>query len=183
MKSENAEVLAQLLLDKHQLERELRTDDITGLGNLRALRESLAARQGTRYGLLFIDIDYFKQVNEAHGHLAASGVLRDFGVMLGSLAASHGEKAYRYAGDEFVLILEQNLDTLMERAESLRRFVEARLFKVDGHQGKASLRITVSIGGRLSEADEAFEKILSDADKALFEAKRKSRNAAVAYSA
>ncbi len=183
MKSDNAELIADLIIEKHRLERELRTDDITGLGNLKALREALQKRQETNFGLLFIDIDYFKLVNEQHGHLAATGVLRDFGAMLSALAATRGEQAFRYAGDEFVLILDSDVESMYERAETLRRLVEARIFRVEGHRGKSSLHITVSIGCRARKPGETVELILSEADKALFEAKRKSRNVSVAYTA
>jgi diguanylate cyclase (GGDEF)-like protein len=185
MKTSVAELIANLLLDKHRLECELRTDEITGLGNLKALRETLSKRQNGNFSILFIDIDFFKSVNELHGHMAATQVLKDFGRMLGTLAANRGKcAAFRYAGDEFVLILEgSDQHIIHERAEEIRKMVESRVFRVDGHQGRSTVKITVSIGCRSTQPGETTDQILSDADKALFEAKRKSRNVSVAYAA
>lgn len=182
MKSDIQEILARLLLDNRRLEKELRIDELTGLGNSRALREHLSQNKQSSLGVLFVDVDKFKDVNEFHGHLAASGVLRDLGKMIGAIAHARGFEAFRYAGDEFVVIANLTSEELLSFGKELCRLVEARLFRVDGHQGKKVIRLTVSVGCQVKLQGVGSEKLLSDADRALFEAKRKSRNTAVLYS-
>lgn len=182
MSLDKAEIIADLLIQKHQLEKELRTDDITGLGNLRALREELMSRKESTFGLLFIDVDHFKSVNERHGHMVATNILRELGIMLRTLVASRSDRAYRYAGDEFVIVMDTRVESeVRERAEEIRRLVQRRIFRVEGFQGSSAVSLTVSIGCRLRLSAEPVEQILAEADRALFEAKRKSRDTSVFY--
>lgn len=177
--------LTTLTLENQRLERELRTDELTGLGNARDLRERLRLSAQGNVGVLFLDLDHFKSINESHGHLAASGVLAAVVELLGSLVSDRSAaRAFRYAGDEFVVLLPniQQVDEAVHFAEHVRSRVESTLFRVDGHRGKQLVRLTVSVGCRLKLAGDSAEQILAEADRALFEAKRKSRNAVVAYS-
>ena len=89
-----------------KLSRQLIVDDLTGLYNARHLRERLdtwlegKVLAGEKPAVLFLDVDYFKDVNERHGHEAAGKVLGQIGRLIGTLVRTE-DIAFRYAGDEF----------------------------------------------------------------------------------
>jgi diguanylate cyclase (GGDEF)-like protein len=125
------------------------TDEHTGLGNVRQLR-TLLDREVTRargfghpLSLLFLDLDFFKLVNDAHGHLAGSAVLREVGVLLREHARPV-DSAFRYGGDEFAVLLpETGHQRAMETADQLvQAFRDQRFTAEQGLQ----LRVTASIG-------------------------------------
>jgi len=181
MSKHEVELLQQEVKHLREL---LRLDELSGLGNLRALKEDLKSMREATLGVLFLDIDHFKEVNEEHGHLAASGVLTQLGAMLSAISASRGYSSYRYGGDEFVvLVKESDLDSLNKVGSQLCELISRRIFSVDGHNGHQRIGITVSIGCQLKRQRDSAQKILSEADKAMYEAKRKSRNVALSYSA
>jgi len=90
---------------REELERQARTDWLTGLGNRRALERAL--REGLARGevLMVMDLDGLKALNDREGHLAGDALLRRFGACLQALARSHGGWGFRLGGDEFALIL------------------------------------------------------------------------------
>jgi diguanylate cyclase (GGDEF)-like protein len=125
------------------------TDEHTGLGNVRQLR-TLLDREVTRargfdhpLALLFLDLDHFKAVNDAHGHLAGSAVLREVGVLLREHARPV-DSAFRYGGDEFAVLLpETGAQRALETADRLVQAFRAQRFTAElGLQ----LRVTASIG-------------------------------------
>ena len=99
------------LLDAQRATEMARRDDLTGLYNDRffhhRLSEDLIRADVTRstVALLFLDIDNFKSVNDTHGHLAGSQVLKEFGYLLAIAVTAEGATLARYGGDEFVIIL------------------------------------------------------------------------------
>jgi len=99
------------LLDAQRATEMARRDDLTGLYNDRffhhRLSEDLIRADVTRstVALLFLDIDNFKSVNDTHGHLAGSQVLKEFGYLLATAVTAEGATLARYGGDEFVVIL------------------------------------------------------------------------------
>ena len=167
----------------HALELSARIDPLTGAGNRRRLVEDLGAvrahvhRSGMAYGLIEIDIDHFKAVNDRLGHLAGDEVLRQVVKALqGTLRAQDG--IYRYGGEEFLVILPVASDeALRAAAERLRAVVEA-LGVEHPDSGERGV-ITVSIGATRIDAsslgrtdDEWFELT----DRAMYDAKAAGRN-------
>ncbi len=152
-----------------QLSRHARLDELTGIGNRRALTEHLAAleRQRVRQiALILLDVDSFKEVNDRHGHLAGDAVLTSVARMLGeSIRAS--DLAVRVGGDEFAIVLgELDLDDAVERAVELLRVVDLHSFD----EVSAGLRATVSAGVTVGEPS-AIRELWSRADTALYRAK------------
>lgn len=167
----------------HALELTARIDPLTGAGNRRRLDEDLRAvrahinRSAMTYGLLEIDIDHFKAVNDRLGHLAGDDVLRRVVETLqDSLRAT--DAIYRYGGEEFVVVLPVATDEgLVAAAERLRHAVEA--LDIPHPDATSHPMITVSIGATLLGAsslgrsdDEWFELT----DKAMYAAKAAGRN-------
>lgn len=145
-------------------------------GNQRLLR---ALEAGHPCSVLLIDIDYFKQVNDTHGHLVGDRVLRH---VAGVLQRQTGgdELAARYGGEEFmVLALRLGAGQAGDLAETIRRAVAAEPYEADGMR----IALTVSIGGAAytgpAEGKDArilLEHMIEEGDKALYRAKQLGRN-------
>jgi diguanylate cyclase (GGDEF)-like protein len=175
---------AELQAANAALEHLATRDPLTGLHNRRSLdtrmEEALALDRrygdshGRVHGLLLIDVDHFKHINDAHGHPAGDAVLRQLAqLLLATVRVS--DVAARFGGEEFAVLLPElggPLDAVMT-AEKIRQAVEATRF---GDVG----RVTVSIGVSLATPEDADTRPLVDrADAALYEAKRSGRNAVV----
>jgi diguanylate cyclase (GGDEF)-like protein len=154
-------------------------DELTGLYNQRYLPMALeheiqrAKREGSEFTLLFLDIDYFKLVNDGRGHWVGSKLLIELGKVLHEQVRSC-DYCFRYGGDEFIVILGgANLEGSKIAAERIRRAVEAKAFQVEGH----SINLTVSIGlaSYPNHANSAVS-LIQIADQAMYYGKRKSRN-------
>jgi GGDEF domain-containing protein len=101
--------------------------------------------------VLFLDLDFFKRVNDTHGHLAGSQVLREVGAILARQSGSRGGVAARYGGDEFVLVLPGlDLDAAVDLAEEIRLEIVTSTFcagRGDVHPDPLHLKgLTCSIG-------------------------------------
>jgi len=146
------------------------TCPLTGLGN-RSLfdktiqREiSLATRHESSFALLLLDIDNFKQINDQKGHLAGDAILREMGKQLLQLKRQ-SDYAFRYGGEEFILILSQSsLKGASILAERIRQQIE--------HQ----LHITVSMGLTDFRHEDTFETLFTRVDSALYRAKANGKN-------
>lgn len=155
-------------------------DGLTGLHNRRYLEESLnreesrARRSGQPLAVLMIDIDNFKQFNDALGHAAGDAVLRKLGQYM--LSAARGEDIVsRYGGEEFVLVMAQTPQGVaLERAEKLRRGVQELEIE---YEGRRVGPITISVGiGMFPDQGESGPAVLRVADTALYQAKQSGRN-------
>lgn len=126
---------------------------------------------GKPMALMIIDADHFKDVNDRFGHLAGDGVLKDTAACL-QRALRSSDRLFRFGGEEFVVICEDIAPaTGAERAETLRRTVEAEIRRPDG------VPVTVSIGVSNSYADgTTLNALLSAADSRLYAAKNAGRN-------
>ncbi len=178
IQNEELEELNRRLFDQS------REDPLTSLGNRLRLREDLevlktrAERYGHSYSSVLCDIDFFKAYNDRYGHPAGDEVLRKVAQTL----ASHlrgGDAAYRYGGEEFLLVLpEQTLDSAAAIADRLRRSVEALGIPHQAKEPPAPPVITISAGvAALSAGDtKSADDMLKEADAALYRAKESGRN-------
>ncbi|MBG0563690.1 GGDEF domain-containing protein [Actinoplanes sp. NEAU-A11] len=160
------------------------TDSLTGLHTRRYFTEALAvecrraARSGHDVGLLIIDVDHFKRVNDTYGHPAGDRVLREVADRLKS-ATRAGSVLARYGGEEFVVLApDTGGDTLLDLAERLRMTISGLPIEA-GDQ--ALLSVTASVGaatalGRAADPDA----LMNAADEALYVAKAAGRNRSVA---
>lgn len=153
-------------------------DALTGLASFRVLRDRLAhevarsRRTGERFGVLFLDLDAFKEVNDRFGHEAGNEVLRQ----TARVCRAHirtTDVAGRYGGDEFVVVLAgTGRDGARMVAEKVRKSVE----DVGGRLGYPAGVVSVSIGVAEYRPDREDEDVLVAADRALYRAKGAGRN-------
>jgi len=156
------------------------TDALTGLPNRRAVEDwatrqlSGAARHGFSFWVALADLDHFKAVNDTYGHNAGDTVLMAFSKVLKS-NSRHSDICGRIGGEEFLLILthatEENVKCVIDR---VRTELAAKQFKFDGN----SLKVTVSFGlaGFVGTPAPEFNRLLAQADAALYSAKRQGRD-------
>ena len=171
--------LAKLRLQETLQHQSIR-DPLTGLFNRRHLEETLATelhkaqRQSHRLGLLMVDLDHFKAVNDTHGHEAGDAVLKEMGnIFLRHIRSS--DIACRFGGEEFTILLpDASLETVRKRAEQIRE--SARTTRI--RTGDKSLDpVTLSIGIAFFPFDGGNPKeLLQAADAALYRAKREGRD-------
>jgi two-component system cell cycle response regulator len=160
------------------------TDALTGLFNRRYLESHLstlveqAASRGKPLTVMVVDIDYFKAINDSHGHDAGDDVLRDFALRI-KRSIRGIDLACRYGGEEFVLVMpETDMAVAAMVAERLRRRIAAEPFAIQ--QGSRVVPVTISIGiAALRDKDDTAASVLKRADQALYRAKRDGRNRVV----
>jgi two-component system, cell cycle response regulator len=164
------------------------TDALTGLHNRRYMESHLstlveqAGLRGKPLTVLVLDIDYFKSVNDTHGHDAGDDVLREFSQRL-KKSIRGIDLACRYGGEEFVVVMpETDMAVATMVAERLRRRIASEPFPVC--RGANAVEITISIGlATRASASDTAANVLKRADQALYRAKRDGRNRVVAYAA
>ena len=161
-----------------ELEQMALIDALTGVGNRRYANMSLSnklaelKRYGWTFGILFIDIDYFKQVNDSYGHLVGDEVLKMVAQTLLSNMRSF-DFVFRWGGEEFIVII-ANVDQqkLKNSAERLRVMVQNAAYK----NGKDEIRVTVSIGGTMPLPPDSIQSLLSRIDEFMYMCKERGRN-------
>jgi diguanylate cyclase (GGDEF)-like protein len=166
-------------------ERRACVDDLTRLWNrdtcLQLLREQIdrSSRLGLSLGVLFIDLDHFKVINDTHGHLVGDEILREVAVRLRTAVRSY-DSIGRYGGEEFIAIL-PGCDKVQAAtaADRIRQQVNAGAVKVQN----SVIGVTVSIGvcAWVPEAATAVEQYVKAADQALYEAKHAGRDRTVTF--
>jgi len=189
-------VSIQNVLDGRQAQEIAKRDNLTGLFNDRHLHVALseaievARAAASDVAILFIDLDFFKRVNDTHGHLAGSQVLREVGALLGRHAAARQGLAARYGGDEFVLVVPGLAQAAaVDLAEDVRLEIQDSTFCTGTGDvmtqrldltgltcsiGVATLRR--HLGGDEGDTDEARSTLLRLADSAMYVAKETGRN-------
>jgi diguanylate cyclase (GGDEF)-like protein len=171
--------VSELVHDAEAIERLACLDGMTGLNNRRhflALAEnewSRFRRYGHPLGVLMIDIDLFKSVNDKYGHDVGDEVIKAVADTLQKNKRT-SDIAGRLGGEEFAVMLpEATLDSAVAAGERLRQLVAAREIAIEGGR----LAVTVSVGACVSHAAATgFDELLKQADIALYEAKRSGRN-------
>jgi diguanylate cyclase (GGDEF)-like protein len=189
----------QNALDAKRANELAKKDDLTGLFNDRwfnvRLSEALgdARQSGNELTLIFMDLDQFKGVNDSHGHLAGSQVLREVGFLLKRVITAEKATVARYGGDELVMILpDTGLEAGMTTCEAIRSTIEETTF-LDREWGlgnpplrlqnviSASIGIAQHIPNREGAQSIEHEKseLLRRADAAMYRAKSRGKNQVV----
>jgi diguanylate cyclase (GGDEF)-like protein len=176
----------------HELERRVqeRTEDLhrlteidplTGLLNRRGMTDRFEkevarqARQGGTMGLLLLDLDHFKQVNDTYGHAAGDVALCAVAKILSSMQRSY-DHAGRWGGEEFLILLPACSDEdLLAIAERIRDAVA--ILRIEA--GTQAFSFTVSIGAHHPTTPQTMDAMLQQVDKALYAAKESGRNRVV----
>jgi diguanylate cyclase (GGDEF)-like protein/PAS domain S-box-containing protein len=157
-------------------------DPLTRLSNRRALVERMQAalrqipRTGTRIGVLFLDLDGLKQVNDSLGHAAGDELIVNVAQRVRN-AVRTDDIVARLGGDEFVIVLIRvhDLQDATEVAEKVRQSIASPI-DANGTQ----IRVTASFGATLAEGDEGPDQVLERADRLLYEAKARGGNQVLA---
>jgi diguanylate cyclase (GGDEF)-like protein len=190
------QVMAQLELRRHaglqevhrrsledlnvRLKAESVTDDVTGFHNTRFLHQYLdeclaeGNANATNLSLIFFDMDAFKTVVDAHGHLLGAKVLREV-AQVAHRALDAQDRIVRYGGDEFVVILPgQDREQALSKADRMREAISADRFLAEENLG---LKVTASFGLAVYP-DDAIDKkeLLLRADERLFRSKKEGKN-------
>lgn len=175
--SDNSSSL-QILLEYEKLKQDAFFDELTGIGNRRYGEMTLATRMydlethAIPFGLLFMDIDHFKQFNDRYGHKTGDDVL----VMVArsiSVALRKIDVVARWGGEEFVVILPgANRVVLNSVAERVRMLIEKSFLMV----GEEKLNVTISVGAALSLTGDTVETVVSRADRHMYQSKEQGRN-------
>lgn len=161
------------------------TDSLTGTFNRRELlsraeelfmlmqrsRERMA--NGVGLGLVMLDIDHFKQVNDSYGHLVGDIVLREFAYRVGGVLRQY-DVLGRYGGEEFLILLPNtSVEEVRQVAERILDTVRDQPFRA----GELSIAVTTSVGATWTDAHkESFDNSISRADELLYQAKGRGRN-------
>jgi diguanylate cyclase (GGDEF)-like protein/PAS domain S-box-containing protein len=177
--------LSNLYLREQLREQSIR-DTLTGLFNRRYLDEMLprelqrAERQRQPVGIILLDIDHFKYVNDTYGHDAGDILLQTMGAFLQQTIRGH-DIACRYGGEEFILVLPgASLQDTLQRAEQIRGEVQTLVVE---HQGQVLDSITASLGvATFPGHDMTAAMLIRAADQALYQAKGNGRNCVITAS-
>ncbi len=155
------------------------TDEVTGLFNQRKLVEDLEyyiaryPHEKEVFSLLFVDIDYFKNVNDQFGHVVGSQLLIDMAAVLKTQLRS-SDLVYRYGGDEFIMLLpKSNVEESKKIALRISEAVKGAEFNIDQDK-KYRLSLSVGIAEFPSDADSA-KSIIEFADKMMYMSKKSGR--------
>lgn len=157
-----------------ELERLTAMDTLTPLFNRRYFMQELerwcwrAHRYGGSFGLLYLDVDRLKLVNDTHGHVAGDAVLMGIADALDN-ATRKSDVIARMGGDEFAVLLDSiSAEKLAEKAESVRQLLTALPVKTSG----PTLKIDVSVGHCPIESGSRASEVLIEADRAMYADKR-----------
>ena len=161
-------------------------DGLTGLMNRRSMEEALrtekvrADRKKYNIGVLMMDIDHFKRVNDTYGHPIGDVVIKGIATAISGELRKDIDVVARYGGEEFVVaVIDTTPEGMIETAERIRKAVSKLEFNV--HQIDP-LRVTVSIGAFLVSPEVSdMKKAVNNADQALYKAKEGGRNQVVQF--
>lgn len=161
-----------------QLEEIVLHDALTGLGNRTFLDMKIRSaiseyqRHGLPFGLLFIDIDHFKSVNDTYGHNEGDKVLRNVARTL-SGHLRNVDACGRWGGEEFIaLLLDLDAQNLSHIAVKLLAMIESSNLKIDGQD----VNVTASIGATLVQENDNLESLIERADALMYQSKLGGRN-------
>lgn len=159
-------------------------DALTGLLNRGAIIEhlnrqlALAKRSVAPLSVILADIDFFKIINDTHGHLAGDTVLHEISVRLQGQTRS-GDRIGRYGGEEFLFVLYPcGGQEILKIAERYRRAIAEKPFQLAGEKANSGINVTISLGCASTDMDgiAGMETLLKQADNALYRSKAEGRN-------
>jgi diguanylate cyclase (GGDEF)-like protein len=159
-------------------------DGLTGLPNHREFQNVLekrfkrAKRMNGEIAVIIADIDYFKKINDTHGHPVGDQILKGVADVLQGCVRKDVDFTARYGGEEFSCILESGETMALETAERIRATMEKTVFDMAGQR----LSVTMSFGVAVYPLDAAHkQQLIERADKALYSAKKAGRNQVKKY--
>lgn len=174
-----------LLAQQRQLENQLReltiTDDLTKLHNMRhfyvqlQLEMDRASRYENPLSLLLLDVDRFKQYNDTYGHLEGDKILMELGKVIRECLRK-SDTAYRYGGDEFMVVLPQ---TLGNEARNVAERIRARFPAEYSRREPDRIDTTLSIGVVEHRPKEDLSEFVKRADQAMYKAKKQGGNQSI----
>jgi diguanylate cyclase (GGDEF)-like protein len=175
--------ITSLIRMMQKLEQAAYTDALTGLYNRRHFMElavmqfERAKRENTVCHVMMLDLDFFKNINDTHGHMAGDAVLRNVSVCIKECVRSYDLVA-RYGGEEFVVMIsDSDEETALRLAERIRCYVADNPCLYE----EGSLPITFSIGVASCAEADSFDTLLRYADEAMYAAKRNGKNQVMSY--
>ncbi|MCB1189774.1 MAG: sensor domain-containing diguanylate cyclase [Leptospiraceae bacterium] len=167
-----------IIQELSKLRKEAFADPLTGIGNRRfaeiTIKNKIQELQSfyLPFGILFVDIDHFKQCNDTYGHNTGDRVL----IMVAKTMSNvlrHLDFVARWGGEEFVVILTNiNKDVLGRVAERIRVFIERSWLMVENQK----LTVTVSIGGTMAIEKDSIDSLIERADSQMYSSKNSGRN-------
>jgi diguanylate cyclase (GGDEF)-like protein len=181
-------------LDARRFEDLSKRDNLTGLYNDRYFHERLdtethkAIEDGSDLSLIFFDLDHFKGVNDTHGHLIGSQVLKEVAIIVEKVFLDSGAASARYGGDEFVILMPGcSLERSNDYGETLREAIEGKIFvSEEPSPGEPPLNIegviTCSVGVASLKKEDGTElkemkaALIREADRAMYRAKDLGKN-------
>jgi diguanylate cyclase (GGDEF)-like protein len=159
----------QLKKSNQQIQTLASFDSLTGALNRHGSMSIIRSLEHSRFGILYIDLDHFKSLNDRYGHEIGDSVLKDFSTMMKEFTTPRSHFV-RWGGEEFILIIENtNLDDCIELAESIQQTMLQKE-RFDGRE------VTCSIGIAINTNGLTFDSVLDSADRALYAAKSQGRN-------
>ncbi|MFH5881886.1 diguanylate cyclase [Liberiplasma polymorphum] len=169
----------QIYHENQELKDKLRIDPLTQIANRHFFDFQLSKKLeeakmfANPFGILVIDIDHFKQVNDTYGHLVGDEILK----IVAKSLTSNTEKTdlvSRWGGEEFIVILDvTSTDDLLKVAERLRLVVAASSYQFEN--GK-TIQVTISLGGTLAKPGDSAKTLIARADDNMYFAKQNGRN-------
>jgi diguanylate cyclase (GGDEF)-like protein len=165
------------------LERLATLDGLTGIANRRHFDERLqnewsrASRANAPLSLIMADVDYFKRYNDTYGHQQGDECLKAVSAVLQRLAFRVSDLAARYGGEEFAVILPNtDLKGACEVAERIRAEVEAAALPHGGNEVAPCVTLSLGVATLFPDAEGQSKTLVSQADQALYQAKKEGRN-------
>lgn len=161
-----------------ELKKIMQVDELTGVYNRKFLEFQLnssineAKEFSNTFGILFIDIDHFKSINDTYGHNIGDGVLQVIANTI-RLNLRPEDIIGRWGGEEFIAVIKTNsIDVLKEIAERIRQLVENSSYK----NNNLSIHVTISLGGTIFDGKDSLKALIEKADKNMYISKHSGRN-------
>jgi len=177
-------LVAQLKTDVNSYEVRLKAaehlvlkDALTGLVNRRSIEDRIqwCIRRNTPFTVVVADLNHFKKVNDAHGHLAGDDLLKQFASEL-RLNVRSSDVVGRWGGDEFIMLLYSDATGAKTQIDRISKWVLGNYtIRVDGGEASVNLHVDASIGLAEWRHGETMEEVIARADDAMYHEKRRSQ--------